>query len=49
MCFILLLLKIILYFRFPRNIHIHTSVVKYNDTNKDNFLIKNVDSMRVCL
>ena len=30
-----------------RNIDIHTNVVKYNDTNKDNFLIKNVDTMRV--
>ena len=30
-----------------RNIHIHTNVVKYNDTNKNNFLIKNVDTMRV--
>ena len=30
-----------------RNIDIHTNVVKYNDTNKDNFLIKNGDIMRV--
>ena len=30
-----------------RNIDIHTNVVKYNDTNKDNFLIKNGDTMRV--
>ena len=30
-----------------RNIDIHTNVIKYNDTNKDNFLIKNSDTMRV--
>ena len=30
-----------------RNIDIYTNVVKYNDTNKDNLLIKNVDTMRV--
>ena len=30
-----------------RNIDIHANVVKYNDTNKDNFLIKNIDTMRV--
>ena len=30
-----------------RNIDIHTGVVKYDDTNKDNFLIKNDDTMRV--
>ena len=30
-----------------RNIDIHTDVVKYDDTNKDNFLIKNGDTMRV--
>ena len=30
-----------------RNIDIHTDVVKYNDTNKDIFLTKNGDKMRV--
>ena len=30
-----------------RNIDIHTDVVKYNDTKKDEFLIKNGDTMRV--
>ena len=30
-----------------RNIDIHTNVVKYNDTNKDIFLTKNGDTMRV--
>ena len=30
-----------------RNIDIHTGVVKYNDTNKDIFLTKNGDTMRV--
>ena len=30
-----------------RNINIHTGVVKYDDTNKDIFLIKNGDTMRV--
>ena len=30
-----------------RNIDIHTGVVKYDDTNKDIFLIKNGDTMRV--
>ena len=30
-----------------RNINIHTSVVKYNDTNNDIFLTKNGDTMRV--
>ena len=30
-----------------RNIDIHTGVVKYNDTNKDIFLTKNDDTMRV--
>ena len=30
-----------------RNIDIHTDVVKYDDTSKDNFLIKNGDTMRV--
>ena len=30
-----------------RNIDIHTDVVKYNDTNKDVFLTKNGDKMRV--
>ena len=30
-----------------RNIDIHTDVVKYNDTNKDIFLTKNGDTMRV--
>ena len=30
-----------------RNIDIHTDVVKYNDTNKDIFLTKNGDAMRV--
>ena len=30
-----------------RNIDIHTDVVKYNDTNKDVFLTKNGDTMRV--
>ena len=30
-----------------RNIDIHTDVVKYNDANKDNFLIKNGDTMKV--
>ena len=30
-----------------RNIHTHTDVVKYNDTNKDIFLTKNNDTMRV--
>ena len=30
-----------------RNIDIHSSVVKYNDTNKDIFLDKNGDTMRV--
>ena len=30
-----------------RNIDVHTDVVKYDDTNKDNFLIKNGDTMRV--
>ena len=30
-----------------RNIDIHTNVVKYNDTNKDDFLIKNGDKVRV--
>ena len=32
-----------------RNIDIHQNFVKYNDTNKDIFLTKNVDTMRdVC-
>ena len=30
-----------------RNMHIHTDVVKYNDTNKNVFLTKNGDTMRV--
>ena len=30
-----------------RNIDIHTGVVNYNDTNKDTFLTKNGDTMRV--
>ena len=30
-----------------RNIDIHTDVVNYNDTNKDTFLTKNGDTMRV--
>ena len=30
-----------------RNMDIHTDVVKYNDTNKDVFLTKNGDKMRV--
>ena len=30
-----------------RNIDIHTGVVKYNDVNKDIFLTKNGDTMRV--
>ena len=30
-----------------RNINIHTGVVKYDDTNKDIFLVKNGDTMRV--
>ena len=30
-----------------RNIDIHQNVVKYNDTNKDIFMIKNGDTMRV--
>ena len=30
-----------------RNIDIHTDVIKYNDTNKDVFLTKNGDKMRV--
>ena len=30
-----------------RNIDIHTDVVKYNDTIKDDFLTKNGDTMRV--
>ena len=30
-----------------RNIDIHQNVVKYDDTNKDIFLTKNVDTMRV--
>ena len=30
-----------------RNIDIHQNVVKYNDTNKDIFLTKNVDTMRI--
>ena len=30
-----------------RNIDIHQNVVKYNDTNKDIFLTKNGDTMRV--
>ena len=30
-----------------RNINIHSDVVKYNDANKDIFLIKNGDTMRV--
>ena len=30
-----------------RNIDIHTDVVNYNDTNKDTFLAKNGDTMRV--
>ena len=30
-----------------RNMDIHTDVVKYNDTNKDVFLTKNGDTMRV--
>ena len=30
-----------------RNMYIHTDVVKYNDTNKDVFLTKNGDTMRV--
>ena len=30
-----------------RNIDIHQNVVKYNDTNKDIFLTKNDDTMRV--
>ena len=30
-----------------RNVDIHTDVVKYNDTNKDVFLTKNGDTMRV--
>ena len=30
-----------------RNIDIHSGVVKYNDTNKDIFLTKNGDTMRV--
>ena len=30
-----------------RNINIHSGVVKYNDTNKDIFLTKNGDTMRV--
>ena len=30
-----------------RNMDIHSNVVKYNDTNKDIFLTKNGDTMRV--
>ena len=30
-----------------RNIDIHQNVVKYNDTDKDIFLTKNGDTMRV--
>ena len=30
-----------------RNIDIHSNVVKYNDTNKDIFITKNVDTMQV--
>ena len=30
-----------------RNIDIHSNAVNYDDTNKDNFLTKNVDTMRV--
>ena len=30
-----------------RNIDIHTDVIKYNDTKKDEFLTKNGDTMRV--
>ena len=30
-----------------RNMDIHQNVVKYNDTDKDIFLTKNVDTMRV--
>ena len=30
-----------------RNIDVHTDVVKYNDTKKDEFLTKNGDKMRV--
>ena len=30
-----------------RNIDIHSNVVKYNDTKKDDFLDKNGDTMRV--
>ena len=30
-----------------RNMDIHSNVVKYNDTNKDIFLVKNGDTMRV--
>ena len=30
-----------------RNIDIHQNVVKYNDTNKDIFLVKNEDTMRI--
>ena len=32
-----------------RNIDIHSNVVKYNDTKKDEFLTKNGDTMRVVL